>query len=82
MPIQPESVIYDADLLATLPPNFAATSGMNAVAHAVEGPYAVDGNPIISLMAEEAFPHWLPRYPNPAKAPTRIARTISAPSAE
>ena len=53
--IQPESVIYDPDLLATLPPNFAATSGMNAIAHAVEGLYAVDGNPIVSLMAEEGI---------------------------
>ena len=53
--IQPESVIYDADLLDTLPDNFAATSGMNAIAHAVEGLYAVDGNPIISLMAEEGI---------------------------
>lgn len=31
--IRPESVIYDHDLLATLPPNFAATPGMNAIAH-------------------------------------------------
>jgi maleylacetate reductase len=53
--IQPETVIYDADLLGTLPDNFAATSGMNAIAHAVEGLYAVDGNPIISLMAEEGI---------------------------
>jgi maleylacetate reductase len=53
--IQPEVVIYDADLLATLPDNFAATSGMNAIAHAVEGLYAVDGNPIVSLMAEEGI---------------------------
>ena len=53
--IQPESVIYDPDLLATLPPQFAATSGMNAIAHAVEGLYAVDGNPIVSLMAEEGI---------------------------
>ena len=53
--IQPESVIYDPDLLATLPPSFAATSGMNAIAHAVEGLYAVDGNPIVSLMAEEGI---------------------------
>ena len=53
--IQPESVIYDPDLLATLPPHFAATSGMNAIAHAVEGLYAVDGNPIVSLMAEEGI---------------------------
>ncbi len=53
--IQPESVIYDADLLDTLPDNFAATSGLNAIAHAVEGLYAVDGNPIVSLMAEEGI---------------------------
>jgi maleylacetate reductase len=53
--IQPESVIYDPELLATLPPLFAATSGMNAIAHAVEGLYAVDGNPIVSLMAEEGI---------------------------
>ncbi len=53
--IQPETVIYDPDLLDTLPDNFAATSGMNAIAHAVEGLYAVDGNPIVSLMAEEGI---------------------------
>ncbi len=53
--IQPETVIYDADLLDTLPDNFAATSGMNAIAHAVEGLYVVDGNPIVSLMAEEGI---------------------------
>lgn len=53
--IQPETVIYDADLLDTLPSNFAATSGMNAIAHAVEGLYAVDRNPIVSLMAEEGM---------------------------
>ena len=53
--IQPETVIYDPDLLATLPDKFAVTSGMNAIAHAVEGLYAVDGNPIVSLMAEEGI---------------------------
>ena len=53
--IQPEAVIYDPDLLATLPDKFAATSGMNAIAHAVEGLYAIDGNPIVSLMAEEGI---------------------------
>lgn len=53
--IQPETVIYDPNLLATLPDRFAATSGMNAIAHAVEGLYAVDGNPIVSLLAEEGI---------------------------
>jgi maleylacetate reductase len=61
--IQPETVIYDPDLLATLPNSFAATSGMNAIAHAVEALYAVDGSPLVSLMAEEgirALAHALP----------------------
>lgn len=65
--IQPESVIYDPDLLATLPPAFAATSGLNAIAHAVEGLYAVDGDPLVSLMAEEglrALARALPRGPS------------------
>jgi maleylacetate reductase len=53
--IQPEAVIYDPDLLATLPGSFAATSGMNAIAHAVEALYAIDGNPVVSLMAEEGI---------------------------
>jgi maleylacetate reductase len=53
--IQPETVIYDPDLLNTLPDAFAATSGLNAIAHAAEGLYAVDANPIISLMAEEGI---------------------------
>lgn len=53
--IQPETVIYDPDLLATLPDRFAATSGLNAIAHAVEALYAADGNPIVSLMAEEGI---------------------------
>ena len=51
--IQPEAVIYDPDLVDGLPKAMAAVSGLNAIAHAVEGHYAVDGNPMVSLMAEE-----------------------------
>lgn len=51
--IQPESVIYDVDLTLTLPVAPSMTSGLNAIAHAVEALYAVDGNPVTSLMAEE-----------------------------
>jgi maleylacetate reductase len=53
--IQPETVIYDPSLLASLPDAFAVTSGLNAIAHAVEGLYAFDGNPIVALMAEEGI---------------------------
>ncbi len=53
--ILPETVVYDVDLTMSLPPGMTATSGMNAIAHAVEALYARDRNPIISLMAEEAI---------------------------
>jgi alcohol dehydrogenase class IV len=53
--VLPEVVIYDVDLTLTLPAKLSATSGMNAIAHAVEALYAQDRNPIISLMAEEAI---------------------------
>jgi len=51
--VLPEAVIYDVDLTLTLPPALSATSGINAIAHAVEALYAQDRNPVISLMAEE-----------------------------
>ncbi|GAB0117713.1 maleylacetate reductase [Acidisoma sp. 7E03] len=53
--VLPETTIYDVSLTASLPPAISATSGMNAIAHAVEALYAEDRNPIISLMAEEAI---------------------------
>ncbi|WP_133123110.1 maleylacetate reductase, partial [Methylobacterium frigidaeris] len=53
--IRPEVVVYDVDLTLGLPVPMSATSGMNAIAHAVEALYAEDRNPIVSLMAEEAI---------------------------
>lgn len=53
--ILPEAVIYDVDLTLTLPASYAATSGMNAMAHAVEALYARDTNPVTSLLAMEAI---------------------------
>jgi maleylacetate reductase len=51
--VLPRSVLYDPELTLSLPPGMSATSGINAVAHAVEALYAPDATPIISLMAEE-----------------------------
>jgi alcohol dehydrogenase class IV len=53
--ILPEIVIYDVDLTMTMPPKLSATSGLNAIAHAVEALYARDRNPVISLMAQEGI---------------------------
>src|SRR5579872_5826120 len=51
--VLPEIVVYDVELTLTLPVSLSVASGMNAIAHAVEALYAKDGNPILSLMAEE-----------------------------
>jgi alcohol dehydrogenase class IV len=62
--ILPETVLYDVDLTLSLPVSLSVTSGINAIAHAVEALYAADRNPIISLMAEDgikAFASALPR---------------------
>jgi maleylacetate reductase len=53
--ILPEAVIYDVNLTVSMPAKFSAISGLNAIAHAAEALYARDGNPITSLMAEEAI---------------------------
>src|SRR3954462_14360544 len=53
--VLPRTVIYDPELSATLPVGLSITSGLNAIAHAAEGLYAPDGNPILALMAEEGI---------------------------
>lgn len=53
--ILPEVVIYDVDLTLSLPPALSVTSGLNAMAHAVEALYAKTRNPVTSLMAEEGI---------------------------
>ena len=53
--VLPKTVIYDVELTLSLPPGLSATSGVNALAHAVEALYARDANPITSLMAEDSI---------------------------
>ena len=51
----PRTVIFDPQLSRSLPVALSITSGINAIAHAAEGLYASDGNPIMDLMAEEGI---------------------------
>ncbi len=51
--ILPEVVIYDPELTLGLPVAMSVTSGLNAMAHAVEAVYAENRNPVTSLMAVE-----------------------------
>jgi maleylacetate reductase len=53
--VLPRTVIYDPELTVSLPQGLSITSGMNAIAHAAEGLYARDSNPIMDLMAEDGI---------------------------
>jgi maleylacetate reductase len=62
--VQPEVILYDAELVRTLPLGMTVTSALNAMAHSAEGLYAQNRSPISTLMALEglrAFRDALPR---------------------
>ena len=85
--ILPEVVIYDPDLTLGLPVAMSVTSGLNAMAHAVEALYAQDRNPVSSLMAVEgirALKEALPRImadPTEARGTERSALTAPGSAA-
>lgn len=53
--ILPDVVIYDPELTVGLPKQMTIVSALNALAHAMEGLYAKDRNPISTMMAVESF---------------------------
>ncbi len=70
--VLPRTVIYDVNLTLSLPPALSATSGMNAIAHAVEALYAQDANPIMSLLAQEGIRALAKGLPGVVKAPQEL----------
>ena len=53
--VLPRTVLYDPELTLGLPVAVSVTSGLNAIAHAAEGLYAADGNPVMDLLAGEGI---------------------------
>jgi maleylacetate reductase len=53
--VLPETVVYDPDLVASMPPELAAASGLNAVAHCVDSLWGPAADPINAAMAEEGL---------------------------
>lgn len=51
--VLPRTVVYDPELTVSLPASVSVTSGLNAMAHAIEALYAPDGSPVVSAMAEQ-----------------------------
>jgi maleylacetate reductase len=82
MKVLPEVIIYDIDLTLTLPSRLSVTSGINAIAHAVEALYTQDANPVITMMAErgiEALARSLPFIvKNPADRAARSDALLGA----
>ncbi len=73
--VLPETVLYDVELTLSLPAGLSGTSGINAIAHAVEALYAQDRNPIIDALAEQAIAAFGGALPEIARDPAdRAAR--------
>ena len=53
--VLPRVVVYDTELVATLPAALAAASGFNAMAHAVEAMWAPGRNPVSTAVGGEAI---------------------------
>jgi maleylacetate reductase len=53
--VLPRTVVYDPRTTMSMPARLTATSGMNALAHAVEALYAPQVSPIVQLLSQEAI---------------------------
>ncbi|MEO8242655.1 MAG: maleylacetate reductase [bacterium] len=67
--VQPEAIIFDPAMVATLPVALTVTSGLNAIAHAVEALYARDRNPLTSTLATEGLAAMIKGLPEVVAAP-------------
>ncbi len=76
--VLPRSVVYDPTLTVDLPVPVSVTSGLNAVAHAVEGLYAPDTSPILSLMATEGITKMLTSLPTITGSPKDLSARSDA----
>jgi len=76
--ILPEVVIYDPALSVGLPVAMSVTSGLNAMAHAIEALYAKDRNPISDLMAIEGIRALKTALPTIVKDPENLSARSDA----
>lgn len=76
--VLPRSVVYDPELTLTLPVDLSVTSGLNAMAHAIEGLWATDASPVVSLMAGEGVRLLISALPRILEAPADVAARSDA----
>lgn len=71
--VRPDIVIYDPELVATLPIPVTVTSALNAIAHAVEGLYAIDRTQSASELAIQGVSAFRSALPRVIEAPDDLA---------
>ncbi|MDO1583251.1 maleylacetate reductase [Rhizobium oryzicola] len=67
--VLPQVVIYDVEQTMSLPVSLSGTSGINAMAHAIEALYARDRNPVTSTLALAAVKALASALPKIARDP-------------
>ncbi|MFE2990787.1 maleylacetate reductase and hydroxyquinol 1,2-dioxygenase domain-containing protein [Streptomyces sp. NPDC059262] len=70
--ILPETVVYDVDFTLTLPLSITVTSGVNALAHAVEALYSAEANPVTDQQALDAISRIARALPRLAADPSDL----------
>lgn len=65
----PRTAIYDPVLTQDLPAGISVTSAINAIAHAAEGLYAPEINPILTLMARQGIAAMIRAIPRLRRSP-------------
>jgi len=76
--VLPRTVIYDPELSRALPVGLSVTSGINAIAHAAEGLYAQDSNPVTDLMAQEGIAALVRALPAIRRSPADLEARADA----
>jgi len=70
--VQPKIILYDAELVATLPVAMTVASALNAISHAAEALYACDRNPLSSALAVEGMQAFAAALPKVLTAPADL----------
>lgn len=70
--VLPRTVLYDVDLTLGLPAGLSGTSGINAMAHAVEGLYSQNVSPVMALIAERGVELLAGALPRIASDPANV----------
>ncbi|WP_106401321.1 maleylacetate reductase [Actinocorallia populi] len=76
--VLPRTVLYDPELTVALPVQMSMTSGLNAMAHAVEALYAPDGSPVVAAMAEQGVRDLATALPRLLETPADLAARTTA----